>query len=131
MLLLVADENFNGNIVRGLFRRQPALDLVRLQDVGLSGADDPAVLAWAAQAGWVLLTHDVSTITRYAYERVQEGQPMPGVFEVSRDLPIGQAIEEILLVAECSSEVKIPAASGGAFRRKLSVMLGESVPQTP
>src|SRR2546425_12770119 len=28
-------------------------------------------------------------------------------------------------------KVKIPAASSGAFRRKLSVMLGESVPQTP
>src|SRR5437773_10246646 len=27
-------------------------------------------------------------------------------------------------------EVKIPAASSGAFRRKLSVMMGESVPQT-
>src|SRR5437867_1534776 len=99
MLLLAADENFNGNIMRGLFRRQPALDLVRLQDVGLSGADDLAVLAWAAQEGRVLLTHDVSTITRYAYERVQEGQPMPGVFEVSRALSIGRAIEEILLLA--------------------------------
>lgn len=104
MLLLVADENFNGNIVRGLLRRHPALDLVRLQDVGLSGADDPVVLAWAAQEGRVLLTHDVSTITRYAYERVQEGQPMPGVFEVNRALPIGRVIEEILLLAECSLE---------------------------
>ncbi len=28
-------------------------------------------------------------------------------------------------------KVKIPAASGGAFKRKASVMLGESVPQTP
>jgi hypothetical protein len=27
--------------------------------------------------------------------------------------------------------VNIPTASGGAFRRKVSVMLGESVPQTP
>jgi hypothetical protein len=104
MLLLAADENFNGNIVRGLFRRQPALDLVRLQDAGLSGADDPAVLAWAAREGRVLLTHDVSTITRYAYERVQQGQPMSGVFEVRRGLPIGRAIEEILLLAECSLE---------------------------
>ena len=41
MLLLAADENFNSNIVRGLLRRQPALDLVRLQDAGLSGAEDP------------------------------------------------------------------------------------------
>jgi hypothetical protein len=75
---------------------------VRLQDAGLSGADDPAVVAWAAQEGRVLRTHDVSTITRYAYERVQEGEPMPGVFEVSRDLPIGRAIAEMLLLATCS-----------------------------
>src|SRR5215471_12547406 len=104
MLLLAADENFNGNIVRGLLRRRPTLDLIRLQDVGLSGTEDPVVLAWTAQEGRILLTHDVSTITRYAYERVQEGQPMPGVFEVSRDLPIDRAIEEILLIAESSLE---------------------------
>jgi len=102
MLRLAADENFNNNIVRGLLRRQPGLDIVRLQDVGLSGADDPTVLAWAAQEGRVLLTHDVSTITMYAYERVRAGRPMPGVFEVSRDVPIGRAIEDILLLAECS-----------------------------
>jgi len=50
----------------------------------------------------VLLTHDVSTITHFAYERVQAGKPMPGVFEVSGDLTIGRAIEDILLLAECS-----------------------------
>ena len=102
MLRLAVDENFNNNIVRGLLRKQPGLDIVRLQDVGLSGADDPTVLAWAAQEGRVLLTHDVSTITRYAYERVRAGRSMPGVFEVSRDVRIGRAIEDILLLAECS-----------------------------
>jgi hypothetical protein len=40
MLRFAADENLNGDIVRGLFRRQPDLDLIRVQDVGLSGADD-------------------------------------------------------------------------------------------
>ena len=34
MLKLLADENFNGDIVRGLFLRRPELDLVRIQDVG-------------------------------------------------------------------------------------------------
>jgi predicted nuclease of predicted toxin-antitoxin system len=67
MLRLAADENFNNDIVRGLLRREPGLDIVRIQDVGLSGADDPTVLEWAAQEGRVLLTHDVTTITRYAY----------------------------------------------------------------
>ena len=48
MIRLVSDENFNGDIVRGLLLRRPDLDLVRIQDVGLEGAEDPAVLAWAA-----------------------------------------------------------------------------------
>ena len=104
MLRLAVDENFNNDIVRGLLRRRPDLDIVRVQDVSLSGADDPTVLEWAAQEGRVLLTHDVTTITRYAYERVQAGKTMPGVFEVSRRVPIGVAIEDILLIAECSLE---------------------------
>ena len=104
MLQLVADENFNNNIVRGVLRRKPDADIVRVQDVGLSGADDPRVLEWAAQQGRILLTHDVSTITRYAYERIEAGQEMPGVFEVSRTTPIGPVIEDIVLLLECSFE---------------------------
>ena len=84
MLRLAVDENFNNDIVRGLLRRRPDLDFVRLQDVGLSGAEDPSVLEWAAQERRVLLTHDVSTITRCAYDRVRAGTRMPGVFEVSQ-----------------------------------------------
>ena len=41
---------------------------------------------------------------RYAYERVEAGLPMPGIFEVSRSVRIGLAIEDILLIAECSLE---------------------------
>ena len=104
MLSLAADENFNHNIVRGLLRRRADLDIVRIQDVGFFGADDPVILDWVAQQNRVLLTHDVSTITKYAYERVERGQVMPGVFEVSRSAPIGPVIEDILLLVECSLE---------------------------
>ncbi len=104
MLPLLADENFNNEIVRGMRRRNLDIDLLRVQDVGLSGADDPTVLEWAAEHGRVLLTHDVSTMTQFAYDRVDAGQRMPGVFEVSRAVPIGTAIEELLLIAECSVE---------------------------
>lgn len=44
MLLLVADENFNNDILRGLLRRNPDLDIVRAQDVGLRNTPDPLVL---------------------------------------------------------------------------------------
>ena len=102
MLRFAADENFNNDVVRGVLRRKPSVDIVRIQDVGLSGADDPTVLQWAAQEGRVLLTHDVATITRYAYERVRDGKPMPGVFEVGRGVPVGLVIEEVLLLGEYS-----------------------------
>lgn len=102
MLRLAADENFNNRIVRGLLHRKPDLDIVRIQDIGLSGADDQAVLEWAAQEERVLLTHDVRTITQYAYERVDADQLMPGVFEVPPAMPIGRTIEDILLLVEYS-----------------------------
>lgn len=104
MLLLVADENFNNDIVRALLRRKPNLDVVRIQDVGLSGADDPAVLEWAARENRVLLTHDVTTITKFVYERVEAGKRMSGVIEVSRSVPLGAAIDDILLLAEISND---------------------------
>ena len=69
MLHFAADENLNYNIVRGLFRRKSDLNIIRIQDVGLSGKGDATVLEWAAQDNRILLTHDVTTITKYAYER--------------------------------------------------------------
>jgi hypothetical protein len=104
MLKLVADENFDNTIVRGLLRRRPNLDIIRIQDVGLLGEEDPVILAYAAEEGRVLLTHDVATITRFAYDRVRQGLSMPGVLEVSTEVQIGRAIEDILIVADCTLE---------------------------
>jgi hypothetical protein len=96
----LADENFKLAIVEGLLLQSPDLDIVRVQDVGLVGLDDPKLLAWAAQEGRILLTHDVNTIPNYAYTRIAAGLPMSGVIEVRQGTPIGQAISEILLYAE-------------------------------
>jgi hypothetical protein len=58
------------------------------RDAGLSDADDETLLAWAAERERILLTHDVPTITAYAYQRASSGDRMPGVFELSRDVSI-------------------------------------------
>jgi len=78
--------------------------IVRVKDVGLLGEDDPTVLEWAAQEGRVLVTHDVTTITRYAYERLELGQSMAGVIEVTSDAAVGRVIEDILLILVCCLE---------------------------
>ena len=104
MTRFLADENFNNQIVRGILRQDPDIDIVRVQDVDLSGVDDPTVLAWAAKEERLLLTHDVATMITFAYQRIQAGLSMPGLFEVNRRVPVGLAIEEVILIAECSLE---------------------------
>lgn len=104
MLRLAADENFNNDIVRGLLRHMPGLDIVRVQDAGLSGAKDQEILAWAALEGRVLLTHDLATMARFAYERTAAGEPMSGVLEIRRSIAIGAAIDALLLTIEASVE---------------------------
>lgn len=102
MLRYAADENFNNDILRGLRRRDDELDILRVQDVELSGAPDPVILDWVARHGRVVVSHDVSTMVGYAYDRVKAGQAMPGLFEVSRKVPLGEAIEDLLLLARRS-----------------------------
>lgn len=55
MIRFLADENFNGKIVRGIHRKNPAADIVRVQDTEIYQADDPAVLAWAAEKRRIVL----------------------------------------------------------------------------
>ena len=96
----LADEDFDNRIVRGILRRLPELDFVRVQDTPVAGADDPLVLAWAATENRILLTHDVNTMTAHASQRLREDQSVAGVLLISQSLPIGVAIEELLLIAE-------------------------------
>jgi hypothetical protein len=56
MVRWLADENLNKDIVRGLLRRRPNLDIVKVQDAGLSGMDDSSLLVWAAGQDRVLIT---------------------------------------------------------------------------
>ncbi len=99
----LADENFEGAIFRGLLRHNPNIDLVRVQDVGLSEAEDPAIREWAAREGRILLTHDRRTMPNYAYQRMAEGKSIAGMLVMKAIIPVGQAIEDILLIEEVSS----------------------------
>jgi len=104
MLRLVADENFSKRILNGLREHESVVDIVRVQDVGLLSMDDPSILEWAAQEGRILLTHDKKTMIGFAYERVSANQPMPGLFVVRRSDAVGNAINDLLVLAGASFE---------------------------
>ena len=69
-----------------------------VQDVGLRTANDQEILKWAATHNYILLTHDQATIPVFAYERVGDGVPMPGVFIINDNLSLRQAIDELLFL---------------------------------
>jgi hypothetical protein len=102
MLRLLADENFNGDIVRGLKFHAPQIDIVRVPDVGLAGASDSEVLSWAGVNGRILLTHDRATLPGCAYACIADGAVVAGVFVLSDRMPVGKAVHEILLMSACS-----------------------------
>lgn len=104
MLRLLIDQDFDQDILRGLLRRAPDLDAVTAYEVGKSEAPDPELLAWAAEAERVLVTHDRRTMPAHAARRLAAGDDIAGVIVVSRRIPISTAIEELELVVSCSDQ---------------------------
>ena len=79
MLKALADEDFNNDILRGVKRRNPRIDVVRIQETQVASQPDASVLEWAAQPGRFLLTHDINTLLICAYDRIERNVPMTGV----------------------------------------------------
>ena len=102
MLRLITDENLRASIARGLMLRLPHLDLIRAEDVGLKRTPDPVILERAATARRLVVTRDVNTMPRYAYEHVRAGLRMPGLLVVPQDLSTGTAVDELVTLVECS-----------------------------
>jgi hypothetical protein len=99
MLRYLADEDFDNRILKALRRREPELDWIRVQDIGLSGSQDETVLQFAAEHQRIVLTRDVSTMPSAAYDRVKRAESMPGLIVVPNRMAIGQAIDELIFLA--------------------------------
>jgi hypothetical protein len=101
----LADENFRHAIVRGLLRRSTSFDIVRAQDIGqVSAENDFVMLAWATQEERVILTHDLSTMIPAMTRQMRNASRCAPIVLVPDSLAVATAIEDILLMDECSNE---------------------------
>jgi hypothetical protein len=107
MLRLGSDADVRGDIIRGLRRRRPEIDLVRAQDALPLGTPDREVLAWAAAEQRILVTSDRNTMVGFAYQRVASGETVPGVIATTNEQSIGSGIDDILLIVEYMREEEI------------------------
>jgi hypothetical protein len=106
-VLLLADENFNFHIVRALRRQRPNTDVLTVQEAKLGAIEDADLLQWAAERERVVLSHDVQTLVGYAYDRVSRGLAMAGVIIVREAFNVGRAVDDLLIVIECSLKEEI------------------------
>jgi hypothetical protein len=102
MLRLLIDHDLDQDVLRGLLRRVPDLDSVTAYEIGMSEAPDPELLAWAAEAGRVIVTHDRTTMPAHAARRLAAGDDIAGVIVVSRRITISTAIDQLEIVVLCS-----------------------------
>src|SRR5437016_642204 len=98
MLRLASDADVHGEIIRGLRRRMPEIDLARVQDALGEGIADEEVLNWATSENRAVITNDRSTMIGLAHQRAKTGQPAFGLIATSNHQAIGSAIDDILLI---------------------------------
>ncbi len=97
------DENCNARIVRGIRRRTSKVEVITVQEAGLGSVDDSTILAHAAERGLIVVSHDARTMVAHATAKLVVISPMTGLIVIPQAYPIGQAIEDLLLIAEVST----------------------------
>lgn len=90
-----ADADLRQPIVKGVKRREPAIDFRSANEVGLEGLADQAVLKIAADDGRLLVSHDVSSMPEN-FAIFLETENSPGVVLIPQDLPYNEAIERLI-----------------------------------
>ncbi len=92
-----ADADLNHIIVKATLRREPGIDFQIAHVANLAGVGDQEVLALAAQAGRVLVTHDRKTMPKNFAEFIVHTSSS-GVVVIPQKLPVRAAVEDLLLI---------------------------------
>ena|SRR5215472_3940301 len=98
MIRFMADADLNDAIPRGCRRREPALDFRSANDANLEGLIDPDVLTLASAEDRILVSHDFQTMPRHFGDFLKARGSSPGMILVPQHMPIGEAMEELLLI---------------------------------
>jgi hypothetical protein len=92
-----ADADLNQIIVKATLRREPGIDFQTAEAANLPGLSDKEVLAIAARAGRMLITHDRKIMPKHFAEFITT-ERSSGVLIIPQKLPIAQAVEDLILI---------------------------------
>jgi Domain of unknown function (DUF5615) len=119
-----ADCDLKSAILKGVLRREPAIDFASAAQAEFEGVADPEVLERAARNGRVLMTHDRRTMLHHFRNYLAEGKSSPGLLVVSQGASIGLVVESIVLLWAVADPVDLrdrayhlPSLIGHVFPR--------------
>ena len=98
----LADHDLSEHIVVGVYRREPAVQFVRVRDIGMADCRDADILAYADQQRLIVVSHDVNTMPAAAYARLTAGETIAGLLMVQQSDPINSIIDSLLLIWSAS-----------------------------
>jgi len=96
-VLFQADADLNHIIVKATLRREPSIDFQTAHAAALVGVPDADVLALAARAGRVLVTHDRKTMPEHFAEFIRHSISS-GVIVIPQKLSVRAAVDDLLLI---------------------------------
>jgi hypothetical protein len=98
----LADHDLNEFIIDGVARREPAIEFVRAREFRIMDWPDARVLEFAAERGLIVVSHDVNTMTKHAYNRTASGLKTAGLLMVRQLDPIPPTIDSLILIWSAS-----------------------------
>jgi predicted nuclease of predicted toxin-antitoxin system len=94
----LADHDLNEHLITGVLRRQAGIEFRRARDLGLQDRPDAEVLAYAAEQGLLVVSHDVNTMPAHAHRRLAAGLPLAGLLMVRQSDPVAEVIDSLVLI---------------------------------
>ena len=98
----LADEDVRGSIVRAVRRMDPTLEVATAVEQGLSSIADEAVLEFAWEHRWLIVSHDVNTMKTFAFQRIEDGRGIHGLFLAPQRSSIPRVAECLVLISQAS-----------------------------
>ena len=89
-----------------ILKAAPALKVWAIGDPGAPPlqAPDPLILEWCEANDFILVTNNRKSMPRHLADHVALGRHIPGILVMNPALPIGELLDELVLIAGASDE---------------------------
>ncbi len=105
-LKYLMDENVDPVYLKQLRRRKPDLVVWAVGEPSTpsKGTLDPDILVWCEVNNFILVTNNRTSMPVHLIDHLKENRHVPGIFILNVRMSIGETLDELILIAECSFE---------------------------